>query len=238
MGKVLKDVPDDRLRAYVVWDPIFGGDFDGESRKLSNKFGDKRVRYFKDPKSFAGNLWERVLQTKRGIAWDVYLLYGADAEWGDEPPPPAFWMHQLNGVTKAPRLHAGTFTEELKGMLSKLEPISTQERKQAGKGKERMKIEVLYFASCPTAKDAITNLKAVLKERNIRADVKLIAVETEEKAEKLGFQGSPSIRVNGKDLEGRDEGYAFSCRMYDDEGKMRPVPSKALISKKLDALRR
>jgi hypothetical protein len=111
-----------------------------------------------------------------------------------------------------------------------------QEKKPASKGKERMKIEVLYFASCPTAKGALANLKAVLKERKLQADIKLIAVETEEKAKEVGFQGSPSIRVNGKDLEGRDEGYAFSCRIYEEEGKMRPVPSKALISKKLDAL--
>ena len=113
---------------------------------------------------------------------------------------------------------------------------TAQEKKQTVQGKEKMKIEVLYFASCPTAKDAIANVKAVLKERNLQADIKLIAVETEEKAKQVGFQGSPSIRVNGKDLEGRDEGFAFSCRMYQDEGKMRPVPSKALISKKLDAL--
>jgi hypothetical protein len=111
-----------------------------------------------------------------------------------------------------------------------------QEKKQVDKGKEKLKIEILYFASCPTAKDAVANLKAVLKERNLQADIKLIAVETEEKAEKVGFQGSPSIRVNGKDLEGRDEGFSFSCRMYQEEGKPRPVPSKAYISKKLDAL--
>ena len=99
-----------------------------------------------------------------------------------------------------------------------------------------MKIEVFYFASCPTAKDAVANLKAVLEERNLQADIKLIAVETEEKAKEVGFQGSPSIRVNGKDLEGRDEGFTFSCRMYQEEGKMMPVPSKPFISKRLDVL--
>jgi hypothetical protein len=28
-------------------------------------------------------------------AWDVYLAYGRDAEWRNEPPVPAYWMHQL-----------------------------------------------------------------------------------------------------------------------------------------------
>ena len=44
----MKEVPDDRLRAYVIWDPIFGGKFDSEAEKLSAGYPDKRVSYFKD----------------------------------------------------------------------------------------------------------------------------------------------------------------------------------------------
>jgi hypothetical protein len=118
----LKDVADDRVRVYVIWDPIYGGNFDGEAHKLSSSFTDKRVSYFKDPDSLAGNLWERVLKTGREIAWDVYLLYGADAQWEKEPPKPEFWMHQLHGVTIAPRMDTEKFKEELKGMLDRLGP--------------------------------------------------------------------------------------------------------------------
>src|SRR5262245_63868671 len=71
----LKNVTDDRVRAYVVWLPIFGGDFKGEQRNLSRSFGDKRVSYFSDPKSLSGKQWEQVLKTERLIAWDVYILY-------------------------------------------------------------------------------------------------------------------------------------------------------------------
>jgi len=116
--KVLKAVPDDRVRAYVIWDPIFGGKFDIESEKLSKSFSDRRVSYFKDPDSLAGNLWERVLKTQRSIAWDVYLLYDADARWDEAPPQPDFWMHQLSGVTIAPRLDGEKFAEELKALLN------------------------------------------------------------------------------------------------------------------------
>lgn len=119
MQKVLKDVPDDRVRAYVIWDPIFGGNFDGESKKLPQTFPDKRVKYFKDDNSVAGKLWERVLKTEREIAWDVYLLYGAEARWDTEPPKPDFWMHQLDGVTIAPHLDQEKFKEELKALLDK-----------------------------------------------------------------------------------------------------------------------
>jgi hypothetical protein len=38
-----------------------------------------------------------------------------------------------------------------------------QVKKQTGK--DKLKIEVLYFASCPASKDALANLKAVLREK-------------------------------------------------------------------------
>lgn len=115
--KSLKSVTDDRVRAYIVWLPIFGGDFKGEAKKLANSFRDKRVSYFLDPESSTGTQWERVLKTNRYVAWDVYLLYGAGANWTDDPPQPDFWMHQLDGVTNAPRLDEATFTAKLKAML-------------------------------------------------------------------------------------------------------------------------
>lgn len=116
--KILKRVRDHRLRAYIVWLPIFGGDFKGEARKLSASFRDQRVSYFLDPESLSGNLWERILKTHREIAWDVYLLYAAGARWEAEPPPPHFWMHQLTGVTNAPRLDEAEFKAKLEDMLN------------------------------------------------------------------------------------------------------------------------
>jgi hypothetical protein len=124
--KTLKSVGDGRVRAYIVWLPIFGGDFKGEARKLSDGFPDKRVSYFLDPESLSGHFWERILKTEREIAWDVYLLYGAGAQWEKDPLPPDFWMHQLDGVTKAPRLDQPEFTAKLKEMLSEIRPPVSQ----------------------------------------------------------------------------------------------------------------
>jgi len=115
--KTLKKVTDDRVRAYVVWLPIFGGDFHGEASKLSRSFADRRVSYFTDAESLTGGLWERVLKTERSIAWDVYMLYGPAAKWDEEPAFPDFWMHQLDGVSKGPRLDEAAFTAKLKTML-------------------------------------------------------------------------------------------------------------------------
>ena len=221
------------MRVYVIWDPIFGGYFDSEAKNLSRSFPDKRVSYYKDPDSLAGNLWKGVLRIERDIAWDVYLLYGPDAQWEKEPAHPEFWMHQLFGVTNAPPLDTEKLTEELKGLLDNLEPEDSKERKQS---KENMRIELLYFNSCPSYKRALANIKAALKEKKLQAELKLINVETEEQAEKVGFQGSPSVRINGKDLEGRDEGFSFSCRLYYMNGKPTVAPSKEAIIAKLESL--
>ena len=229
MIKTLKNVPDDRVSAYIVWLPLFGGDFKGEARRLSNSFRDRRISYFLDPDSETGKQWERVLKTERFIAWDVYLLYGPDANWEEEPPQPAFWMHQLGGVTKAPRLDEATFTAKLDGMLKEMKVPSTPSQAKA-------KIEFLYFKSCPGQKQALINLKAALRESKISADLVLIGVTSETEAEKVGFQGSPSIRVNGKDLDGRNEGYSYGCRIYRVDGKITPTPTKEFIQTKLREL--
>jgi hypothetical protein len=113
---------------------------------------------------------------------------------------------------------------------------SAQRIDQSTKGKAKMKIEILYFESCPSYKAAIANVKAVLKEKHIQAELQLIKVEDEVKAEKAGFQGSPSVRINGKDVEGRDEGFTFGCRLYRVNGKPATAPGKEAISAKLDSL--
>jgi hypothetical protein len=231
--KTLKSVADDQVRAYIVWLPIFGGDFKGEARKLSNSFRDKRVSYFLDPESETGKQWERVLKTERLIAWDVYLLYGAGANWQDDPPLPDFWMHQLDGVTKAPVLDEATFTAKLKGMLDEMKtpPVTDQAKHMA-----KAKVEFLYFKSCPGHKQALVNLKAALQDSEIKADLVLINVTSEAQAAKVGFQGSPSFRVNGKDLDGRNDGHSYGCRIYQVGGKITPTPTKEFIQEKLKEL--
>jgi hypothetical protein len=197
------------------------------------------VSYFKDPDSLAGKQWEQVLNTQREIAWDVYLLYGPDAQWEQELPKPDFWMHQLFGVTRAPFLNTQKLTEELKGMLAKIQQKKTDgSTDQRSGARQSLKIELLYFTSCPSYKKALANLRDALRETHSKAVVKLVNVESEAKAQRVGFQGSPSIRINGKDLEGRDEGYSFSCRLYSLNGTTSNAPCKETIVAKLESMMR
>ncbi len=117
MQSVLKNVLDDRLRAYIVWLPMFPGDSRSWAQTRSNEFSDPRVSYYWDGGRLTAEDWGKVLGIDR-TAWDVYFLYGSNAEWNKGTPTPAFWMHQLGGVTKAPMLNKSDFEAKVKELLA------------------------------------------------------------------------------------------------------------------------
>jgi len=112
-------VPDDRLKAYIVWLPMFPGDSLDWAKTRTAEFSDKRLSYYWDGDKLAGKEWQKALGTKRE-AWDVYLLYGATSQWEKEPAAPDFWMHQLGGVTNAPQLDQAVLEVKAKELLSKV----------------------------------------------------------------------------------------------------------------------
>jgi hypothetical protein len=114
---VLKNTPDDRLRAYIIWLPMFPGDSRGWAKTRSDEFSDPRLSYHWDGDKLTGQAWQKVLGTSRE-AWDVYLLYSAQSQWVKEPPAPNFWMHQLRGVTTAPVWDAAAFEPKVKELLN------------------------------------------------------------------------------------------------------------------------
>lgn len=99
-----------------------------------------------------------------------------------------------------------------------------------------MHIEFLYFEGCPNHEIALVNLKESLDEIGIKTEIKIIDVESPEDALKYRFLGSPSIRINGKDLETiEDESteYSMRCRRYKNGDIMKGFPSKELIKANL-----
>jgi hypothetical protein len=64
-----------------------------------------------------------------------------------------------------------------------------------------MKVEVLYFEGCPNHVPAVERVREALQSENETADVQKIEVRTQGEAESLGFLGSPSVRINGLDIE-------------------------------------
>ena len=82
------------------------------------------------------------------------------------------------------------------------------------------KIEFLYFDGCPSHEQALRNLKDTLQSLGLETEPRSIRVESPEAAKKLGFLGSPSIKINGVDLEQSVLPASYTCRLYEIDGKM------------------
>jgi hypothetical protein len=79
------------------------------------------------------------------------------------------------------------------------------------------KIQLLYFDGCPSHAQFLPRLQAVIDQADVAADVELLRVESLETAVAERFLGSPSVRVDGRDIEpGADErtDYGLKCRLY------------------------
>ena len=80
-----------------------------------------------------------------------------------------------------------------------------------------MKIEVLYVAECPSHPAAVRMVKDVLAAEGVATEVHEVLVRDEGMASELKFLGSPTIRVNGRDVAGetrKPQSFALSCRLY------------------------
>jgi hypothetical protein len=102
-----------------------------------------------------------------------------------------------------------------------------------------VRIEVLYVLDCPHYPAAMAELKKVLAIEKISAPISEVLVANVHMAEALKFRGSPTIRVNGRDIAGESElhPFAVSCRLYPGE-KQPGVPPAEMIRRALrEALR-
>ena len=91
-----------------------------------------------------------------------------------------------------------------------------------------MKIQLLYFAGCPHYETTLELLHRTAGERGVDLEIERIEVRSHDDARRLRFLGSPTLQVNGVDIEPaartrRD--YALSCRVYGSNG----TPSRQLI---------
>ena len=92
-----------------------------------------------------------------------------------------------------------------------------------------MDIEFLYWEGCPSYPEARELLGEVLAEREIEAEVNVREVRSQAEAEKLRFPGSPTIRVDGRDVdpEGASARPSLTCRIYQKpDGRVSPVPTR------------
>ncbi|MBI5466826.1 MAG: DUF2703 domain-containing protein [Candidatus Kerfeldbacteria bacterium] len=101
-----------------------------------------------------------------------------------------------------------------------------------------MQIELFYFDGCPNHEIALQVLTDALDSLDVQAEVSRVRVADDKDAVAKRFLGSPSIRIDGRDLEIKEEaesGYSMRCRRYRDGDRIVGYPPKELV---LSALRR
>ena len=101
-----------------------------------------------------------------------------------------------------------------------------------------MQITFLYYEDCPSHEQALERLRAVMLEEAVEAELKIIKVETDEQARRFHFIGSPTILIDGLDLDppSADASLALTCRVYHlEDGRISPLPSVDMIRRALRA---
>ena len=99
-----------------------------------------------------------------------------------------------------------------------------------------MKVELFYWDGCPSHPEALALLQTVLAERGLDTAVELRRVDTDEEAQALRFPGSPTIRIDGRDVDpaGADSRPALTCRIYYlPDGRVSPIPSRQQLEEAL-----
>ena len=90
-----------------------------------------------------------------------------------------------------------------------------------------MTVELLWWDGCPSYPDALDQLRRILLEEDVDAEVHLVEVTSDEQAQRDRFPGSPTVRVDGHDVvpPGDAEPFSLTCRVYRTrDGRISPLP--------------
>jgi hypothetical protein len=99
------------------------------------------------------------------------------------------------------------------------------------------KVDVLFFEGCPNLELALERVRKAIQDADVPADLRIVRVESEDDAKRQRFLGSPTVRVDGVDVErsacDRDD-FGLQCRLYSVAGRYQGTPPVDWIA---DALR-
>jgi len=104
--------------------------------------------------------------------------------------------------------------------------------------KHAVRVDFLYWEKCPSHEEALDRLRAILREEGIVTDVRVTHVDSDEAAQALRFPGSPTIRINGRDVQSEVEAAdgRLTCRLYIlEDGRASPLPSAEMIRRAVRA---
>lgn len=94
------------------------------------------------------------------------------------------------------------------------------------------RVQLLYLPDCPNLRPTRDLIEQTSRELGVTLDLELIAITDEKSAQRLRFLGSPTVRVDGQDVEidarSRTD-VALSCRLYHTEHGTSGHPDRDLL---------
>jgi hypothetical protein len=90
-----------------------------------------------------------------------------------------------------------------------------------------MRVEVFYLAGCPHHPPTVRRITEVLRQEGFTAELAEIEVNDTNAARAYGFLGSPTVRVDGQDIEQSARStptVGFTCRIYNAGGTRTGIP--------------
>jgi hypothetical protein len=103
-----------------------------------------------------------------------------------------------------------------------------------------MRIELLYFDGCPGHAELRDRLPRLLEQAGVDASIEEQLIDSEDSARRERFLGSPTLRVDGHDIdptaEDRNE-YGLRCRLYPTETGLQRTPPDAWVTEALRGAR-
>ncbi len=99
-------------------------------------------------------------------------------------------------------------------------------------------VEVLCVEGCPNCQSLLGDVETLLAGTGQRARVEVHTVRSTGQARALRFLGSPTLRVNGRDVEPEADArsdYGLGCRLYRSDDAVSGKPSHVLVARALEA---
>lgn len=98
------------------------------------------------------------------------------------------------------------------------------------------RVEILYFEGCPNHAGTRALVARVARELGTKPRIELVEVPDAAAATRLRFLGSPTVRIDGQDVEpGADKRHDFvvACRVYRTKQGFSGQPAEAWIREAL-----
>lgn len=97
------------------------------------------------------------------------------------------------------------------------------------------RVEILCFDGCPNVQPTIDRVRSVAARLGVEIELRSVRVESPDHAVRERFLGSPTVRVNGIDVDpsARDRSdFGLSCRVYGNAG----IPTEEMLTAALTGI--